>query len=250
MARRRRLPGAALVLSPLLAHAAPSTAVLATFLPPTARRGGRVSSLAGCRFAAPAAPPAVALTFDDGPSEETGRTLELLAELGLRATFFLVGREVARRPELVGAISAAGHEVACHGMEHRSHLLRPPGEVLEDLAAARATLAAAGAEARWFRPPFGHAALATFAAVRRQGLELVLWSRSGGDYRGHGGGEVARRVAAGLHPGAVVLLHDSDRFARPGTARSCHQSLPAIAEALGREGLASRTLGELVAGRT
>ena len=62
----------------------------------------------------------VALTFDDGPHPEgTPMMLEILARTGATATFFMVGEQVARRPELAAEVAAAGHLVALHGFHHR-----------------------------------------------------------------------------------------------------------------------------------
>ena len=81
--------------------------------------------------------PGVALTFDDGPHPEgTPAVLEVLARAGARATFFLVGEQVQRRPALAAEIVAAGHAVALHGYRHRPQLRLSAGEVRDDIGAA------------------------------------------------------------------------------------------------------------------
>jgi peptidoglycan/xylan/chitin deacetylase (PgdA/CDA1 family) len=191
----------------------------------------------------------VALTFDDGPSPQTLRTLELLDELGLAGTFFLVGADAEAHPGIVKEIVRSGHEVASHGMVHSHHLLRSPRAVLADLAAGAGALEAAGAERpRFFRPPYGQMSAATVAAARRAGMEVVLWSRWGKEFAATGPSvnEVTRRVTSGLRPGAIVVLHDSDSYAPPGTASLTHAVLPALAGELRRRNLAALRLGELV----
>src|ERR1700749_4995896 len=79
------------------------------------------------------APAGVAVTFDDGPHPEgTPAVLEGLAAAGARATFFLVGEQVQRRPELAARIVAEGHLVALHGYRHRLQLRLTPHAVTED----------------------------------------------------------------------------------------------------------------------
>ena len=77
----------------------------------------------------------VALTFDDGPHPQgTPAVLEQLRALGVTATFFLVGEQVADRPSLAAEIVSAGHDVALHGHRHRSTLRQGPAAVASDLA--------------------------------------------------------------------------------------------------------------------
>ena len=72
------------------------------------------------------ADPRIALTFDDGPSNQTEAILELLKRHNLRATFFLTGQRAEQRPELVEKISMAGHQIEAHGYWHRPAVLMAP----------------------------------------------------------------------------------------------------------------------------
>src|SRR5438034_2653568 len=86
----------------------------------------------------------ISLTFDDGPhAEGTSAVLEILDRASARATFFLVGEQVARDPSVAGEIAAAGHEVALHGYRHTLLLRRTPRELLTDFDRAAATIAEA-----------------------------------------------------------------------------------------------------------
>src|SRR5438105_827305 len=83
----------------------------------------------------------IAVTFDDGPDPvSTPRVLDVLEELNVRATFFLVGEQVRRSPALARDVLARGHEVACHGYHHRNHLARTPADTHADLTRARALI--------------------------------------------------------------------------------------------------------------
>lgn len=216
-------------------HALPSVTVLGTFLPrPPCRLPG-----GWCRWRLDGGHRAVALTFDDGPTPEaTPRTLDLLDDLRLVATFFVVGAQVEAHPDLVAAMGAAGHGVAVHGHEHASHLVRSPQWVRRDTERAVAAVTeAAGVPPRWYRPPYGQIAAATGVQARRHGMEVVLWSRWGREFAEPAAGPVLDRLAGGLRPGAVLLLHDSDAHAPAGTAARTHQVLPLLAEALRHRGL-------------
>ncbi|MGH3841156.1 MAG: polysaccharide deacetylase family protein, partial [Pseudonocardiaceae bacterium] len=95
----------------------------------------------------------VALTFDDGPDPEgTPAVCEALDRLGWTATFFMLGAQVQRYPEVAAAAVAAGHEAAVHGFSHRNHLARGPVDVQRDVArAAEAVAAVTGVRPIWFR---------------------------------------------------------------------------------------------------
>lgn len=215
-------------------------AVLASFLDVPPRR------VAGSLVAGP--PRAeVALTFDDGPSPSgTPAVLDRLDRLGLPGTFFVLGSAAAEEPELVAEIAGRGHEVASHGMVHAHHLLRTPGWVRRDTAAAVGLLDALGVRPRWYRPPYGQVSAATLRAARRQGCSVVLWSGWGREFSERDPGRVLDRVLGALAPGAVLLLHDSSAWSTPGTAERTAEVLPAIAEGLEARGLSATTLTGLL----
>ncbi|MBV9050670.1 MAG: polysaccharide deacetylase family protein [Solirubrobacterales bacterium] len=157
----------------------------------------------------------VALTFDDGPHPEgTRQVLEILAAAGARASFFLVGEQVQRRPRMAAEIACAGHAVAVHGYRHRLQVRLSAREVAADLARAREVIAdAAGVEPAWHRPPYGVYSPAGLAAAREAGLKPLLWSRWGKDWRKFTTAErIAARVTEGLSAGDVILLHDADFY--------------------------------------
>ena len=167
-------------------------------------------------------PTGVALTFDDGPHPEgTPAILELLARAGARATFFVVGEQVRRRPELVVEIAAAGHEVALHGYRHRLQLRLSAAQIREDTARGMAAIEdATGALATLHRPPYGIYSPAGLRAARGVGLRPLLWSRWGKDWRRFTTpSRIASRVLTGLLAGDVILLHDADFY----SARHSHR---------------------------
>ena len=177
---------------------------------------------------------AVALTFDDGPHPDgTPAVLDVLDLAGAQATFFLVGEQVERRPELVREIAARGHAVALHGYRHRLVLRRTRRGLAGDLDRGAALIAeAAGIAPLYYRAPYGVFSGASLSLARQRGWIPFLWSRWGRDWERRATGEaVARRAAGRLIGGDVVLLHDSDDYSSAGSWRSTVEALPAILDA-------------------
>lgn len=237
-----------------LARGVVVAAIAAEYVPALATLGQwsamEVLPRAWCRWRAPADQPRVAITFDDGPHPvATPAVLDRLDTLGLRATFFPLASLVERDPGMVAEIVRRGHVVGTHGFHHEHHLLRSPGWVRRDLAAAAAAMAKVGIQPRWYRPAYGQVTGATLLAARRAGLETVLWSAWGREWATADAASVARRISRRLEPGAIVLLHDNDAFGPKGMWRTALEALDLVAAELDRRGLGAATLDELVAAR-
>jgi peptidoglycan-N-acetylglucosamine deacetylase len=187
----------------------------------------------------------VALTFDDGPHPQgTPAVLETLREADARATFFLAGEQVVRRPTLVGEIVAAGHRVELHCHRHRNQLRLTPRRLLEDADRAKAAIEEAGGQAvADYRPPYGIFSAAGLRAVRGRGWRPVLWSRWGRDWTHNATpASIARRATAGVGAEDIVLLHDADYYSAPGSWVRTAAALPIILEELEARGLKSMLL--------
>ncbi len=171
----------------------------------------------------------VALTFDDGPHPEgTPAVLDVLARAGARATFFVIGEQVARRPALVAEIVAAGHTVALHGYRHRLQLRMTPAQVEEDVARGLSAIGdAVGERPQWHRAPYGIYSSAGLSAARGAGMRPLLWSRWGKDWRKlTTPSRIASRALHGVLPGDVILLHDADFY----SAKNSHRRTVAALE--------------------
>lgn len=182
----------------------------------------------------------VALTFDDGPHPEgTPAVLEVLARAGSRGTFFVIGEQVRRRPELVARVALAGHAIALHGDRHRLQLRMSAAAVAEDLKRGMAAIEdATGATPAWHRPPFGIYSSAGLREARAAGLAPLLWSRWGKDWRKR---TTPRRIAAratrSVIAGDVILLHDADFYSARDSYRSTVAALELITTELKRRKL-------------
>jgi peptidoglycan/xylan/chitin deacetylase (PgdA/CDA1 family) len=169
----------------------------------------------------------VALTFDDGPNDPyTQQLLELLARHGVRATFFLIGDFVCRRPEIARAILQGGHLLGNHTMTHPSLVWEGTARVREELAGCSAAIEDATGEAvKWFRPPFGARRPDVLRTAAELGLVPVMWNVSPHDWDATDPERLVARVQSGIHRnqrrrrGSNILLHDGGH-AQLGTDRS------------------------------
>ena len=185
-------------------------------------------------------PTGVALTFDDGPHPEgTPAVLAALAREQAVATFFLVGEQVERYPDLVAEIAAAGHVCAVHGYRHRNQMRLTPRAFAADLERAVALIAeTCGRTPALYRPPYGVFTLTGLAAVRQATLQPLLWSKWGRDWRGRTTpAAIVALATERLGAGDVVLLHDADWYSHAGSHRRTAAALPAILTELRRLGL-------------
>jgi peptidoglycan-N-acetylglucosamine deacetylase len=211
------------------AHAGPALCKYSPSLCRALGVGDRIADLA-----------AVALTFDDGPHPRgTPATLEALRAAGVRATFFLVGEQVARRRALASEIVAAGHVVGVHGHRHRNLLRLAPTQVRDDLLRAEAIIVhATGVAPELYRPPLGVLTTAALLTARRRRWAPLLWTRWGRDWRSSAtAATIADEATAALAGGDVVLLHDADHYSAPGSWERTVAALPRIIDRVDHAGL-------------
>ena len=163
----------------------------------------------------------LALTYDDGPNDpHTLRLLEVLARHNARATFFLVGRFVRQRPDIVRALTQAGHVVGNHTFTHPLLTIRSAVEVRRQLSDCRSALEdAIGAHSNLFRPPFGGRRPAVLNVARELGLEPVMWNVTGYDWKAHPAEVIESKVQKQIRGGDIILLHDGG-YRQMGADRS------------------------------
>ncbi len=152
----------------------------------------------------------IALTYDDGPNDpHTLRLLEVLAKHSVHATFFLIGRYVQQRPEIVREIVSAGHVVGNHTFTHPLLIFKSATEIRQQLSACRSALQdAIGNPSHLFRPPFGGRRPAVLRIARELGLDPVMWNVTGYDWSAPPAATIERKVTNQIRGGDVILLHD------------------------------------------
>jgi peptidoglycan/xylan/chitin deacetylase (PgdA/CDA1 family) len=150
------------------------------------------------------------LTIDDGPSDDTGRVLDLFDAHGVKATFFVIGTRAERLADQTRAITARGHSVANHSQTHPSGsfwcLL--PGRIAGEIESCNRTLAKiTGESPRWFRAPVGHKNPAVHPALKRRRMRLIGWTARGFDGVLSDPEQVLARILPHLTPGAIIVMH-------------------------------------------
>ena len=182
---------------------------------------------------------AVAFTFDDGPGPYTGLALKKLTEAHERATFFVVGRNIDPFPGYLPRelkLAAIGD----HTYTHPELTALPPADVNSEISrTADAIEAASGERVDLFRPPYGLHDVTVDQIAKRLGLLEVLWNVDSADSLGANWAGIINNVEAGLHPGAIILMHEN----RGQTIRALTTLLPV----LHRRHMRSVTLPELLA---
>jgi peptidoglycan-N-acetylglucosamine deacetylase len=226
-------------------------------VPPSSVAAAALRGQAGIWWSAPTSEPDLALTFDDGPTPTfTVAVLDLLARFDVRATFFVIGAQVERNPDLVRRAWVAGHEIANHSYDHVRASRATGRAIAESMTrGADAVERVTGQRPRWFRPPRGEVTSGVVRAAAQSGNDIGLWSIDRGSAADEDAAGVARHLVASAHPGAVVLLHDgigrSGFVGRPDaglTARRAAEmkALPEVLTAWLAAGYRLRRLSELI----
>jgi peptidoglycan/xylan/chitin deacetylase (PgdA/CDA1 family) len=191
-------------------------------------------------WAGPPDKPIVALTFDDGPHPVfTPQILRILEDHGVPATFFVVGRNGEKNPELLRLAKEKGHALGNHTFSHTRITAVTNGRLKEEIERTREIIfLETGVYTQLFRPPFGAFDARSLAEVAHRDLEVVLWSVDSRDWATHSIGDIRRNVEKRVHPGAIILMHD--------VHQQTVEALPGLLEFLKGKGYTFVTIPELL----
>jgi peptidoglycan/xylan/chitin deacetylase (PgdA/CDA1 family) len=177
---------------------------------------------------------ALALTFDDGPTPATLQVLDILERHAAVATFFQVGSNTVRHPGIARECAARGHEIANHSHTHPNFALQTRKFVVGEFEAAQEAIeSATGVSPRFLRAPYGVRWFGFAEAQRKLGLQGVMWSVIGRDWR-LPAPDIAARILNRAQDGDIICLHDG-REAQPdpdatATVDALRVILPALVE--------------------
>jgi peptidoglycan/xylan/chitin deacetylase (PgdA/CDA1 family) len=160
----------------------------------------------------PRASRAVCLTFDDGPHpDHTPRLLDVLKDVGVPATFFVVGERAKAHPDLIRRIVAEGHALGHHSYTHSKPAHTTTGQLLDEVRWTTDLLRnVVGHPSTLFRPPYGELTVRKALGLWRAGQQLVMWNVDPKDYLRHNPDELRTWFRHNpLRGGDVVLLHDN-----------------------------------------
>jgi peptidoglycan/xylan/chitin deacetylase (PgdA/CDA1 family) len=179
---------------------------------------------------------AVALTFDDGPSEYTAGFLQVLREKGVHGTFFEIGQEMAGRKATMRQILAEGNELGDHTENHVEY----PGYA-QIAGAARRIEEYTGFKPCLFRPPGGAVNSAVIATAGSLGMRTITWDVDPQDWSTPGTGAIYSNIVDNAKPGSIILMHDGG-----GPRGETLEALPQIIDTLRARGYAFETVSELL----
>jgi peptidoglycan-N-acetylglucosamine deacetylase len=185
--------------------------------------------------------PYIAMTFDDGPSALlTPKLLDLLAAHHIKATFFVIGENVAEHPEIVARAAREGHEIGNHSWSHPNlgkmsdesvrRQLRQTDEAINNATGKRPTV---------MRPPYGSITARQKRWIHDEfGYQIILWDVDPNDWKRPGSAVVRDRILKETRAGSIVLSHDI----HPGTI----EAMPSTFDALEAKGFKFVTVSELI----
>jgi peptidoglycan/xylan/chitin deacetylase (PgdA/CDA1 family) len=185
--------------------------------------------------------PYIAMTFDDGPSATlTPKLLDLLAAHHIKATFFVIGENVAEHPEIVARAAREGHEIANHSWSHPNLAKLSDESVRRQLwRTDDAIKNATGKRPTLLRPPYGSITEREKRWIHDEfGYQIVLWDVDPYDWKRPGPAVVRNRILQETRPGSIVLSHDI----HPGTI----EAMPSTFDTLEAKGFKFVTVSELI----
>src|SRR5947207_9913922 len=185
--------------------------------------------------------PYIAMTFDDGPSETlTPKLLDILAAHQIKATFFVIGENVAEHPEIVTRAAREGHEIGNHSWSHPNFGKMSDDSVRSQLRRTDdAIRSATGSRPTLMRPPYGSITPREKHWIHDEfGYRVILWDVDPLDWKRPGPPVVRNRILKETQPGSIVLSHDI----HPGTI----EAMPSTLDAVEAKGFKFVTVSELI----
>lgn len=188
----------------------------------------------------------VALTFDDGPTAQYAPgVLAPLKRKKVKATFFLIGSDMEKNPDLASAIVADGHEVGNHTWSHPDMTLADTDRAREEIEPTDAAIRKAGFTGEiLFRPPFGKKLIGLPLYLSEHGRTTVTWDVEPESFKDVAAdpARITQHVLDKARPGSIIILHVMYR-----ARETSRQALPDIIDGLRERGFSFVTVGELIA---
>src|SRR6266704_3390389 len=185
--------------------------------------------------------PYIAMTFDDGPSATlTPKLLDLLAAHHIKATFFVIGENVAEHPDIIARAAREGHEIGNHSWSHPNFAkMSDPGVRSQLQRTDDAIKSATGMRPTLLRPPYGSITAREKRWIHDEfGYQIILWDVDPYDWKRPGPAVVRNRILKETQPGSIVLSHDI----HPGTI----EAMPSTLDALAAKGFKFVTVSEVI----
>ena len=187
----------------------------------------------------------VALTYDDGPNPPyTNQLLDVLVRYNAKGTFFAIGQNIEKYPDVVRLMKQSGSELANHSYSHPDMLFKPNEFLQSEIEKTDSLLQQLGVQNTiHFRPPWGRRFIGLPLMISQMKKKLIMWDIDSQDYFDEHTPEViANRVIEGIRPGAIVVMHDGG-----GNRSRTVVATEMIIKSLQPQGYQFKTVSELLA---
>ncbi|QUH20108.1 polysaccharide deacetylase family protein [Alkaliphilus sp. B6464] len=187
----------------------------------------------------------VALTFDDGPeSKYTSQIMDILDQYNIKATFFVIGQNAEKYPEVLKSIHGKGHEIGNHSWSHKYFPKLSKKEVEKEILMTEELITdILGEHSALFRPPYGALKKQGIEFVNSLGYNVVNWSVDTRDWAGTSGEQMMKYVQQQLKPGGIVLMHNAGN---PKSVKNTVDTLPKMIEWIKEQGYEFVTVSEIL----
>jgi peptidoglycan-N-acetylglucosamine deacetylase len=193
--------------------------------------------------------PWIALTFDDGPDpQETIKILDILKEYNAAATFFVIGEQGHKYPDILQREVSEGHEMANHSFSHREFRHLSGMEIMQEISKSEDEIySITGQHTKLFRPPGGYYNNTIVETAENAGYTVILWTwyQDSKDWSKPGVQQIVNRVISNAHPGDIVLFHDRIS-GKSQTAKALRGILPVLQQ----QGYRFVTVSQLIGSKT
>ncbi|MFC5410187.1 polysaccharide deacetylase family protein [Larkinella bovis] len=186
----------------------------------------------------------VALTFDDGPTERTDSILAILRDLNIKATFFVMGKDLVAHPLEGPKLVRAGHELGNHTYSHNRMMFKTPAYTRHEIETTDSLIRRTGYQGEiLFRPPYGKKFLVLPYYLNKTDRKTIMWDVEPESYRDvvNDTEKITQHVLERTKPGSIILLH-----VMYGDRNKSLGAIPAIVTGLQRRGYVFKTVSELL----
>lgn len=187
----------------------------------------------------------VALTFDDGPTPDaTTKVLSILRERGVRATFFVIGGELERNPELGQRIVQEGHELGNHSYSHERMVLKTPSFIRDEIERTDQLIRNTGYPGSiHFRPPYGKKFILLPYYLSKTHRKSIMWDIEPDSNQdvAQDADKIVAHVLSHTQPGSIILLHVMYKSGAPSL-----RAVPGIIDGLRQQGYVFKTVSDLI----
>jgi len=192
----------------------------------------------------------VSLTFDDGPyGNATEKILDILKEKNVKATFFVLGNNVKKYPQILKRMAAEGHLIGNHGLDHSKLLfLKSRKNYSKNINASEEKIfSILGKRPKFFRPPWGLKSLEMMLALRSKSYSIILWDIITLDPFSWAGKKIILgKIINNLRPGSIIVLHDGRDTKIDYPRENIIEALPNIIDSIQMKGFEIVPLDRLI----